>query len=68
MSALVKKNWSNTAGCYVVIVDGNPVRAWYDRRLRLWTIQRVDGNGNQIGHCYYTPVRADVEHELGGAA
>lgn len=30
-------------------------RTWYDRRLRLWTMQELDENGNQTNReCEYT--------------
>lgn len=68
MSALVKKNWNADAHCYEVLAGGQINRVWFDRRLRLWTIQRVDANGDQVGHCHYTPSRTDAERDIGGAA
>lgn len=68
MSALVRKNWNEAAGCYEMLAGGKTVRAWYDRSIRLWTIQEVDASGDQIGACHYTPCRIDAEREIGDAA
>lgn len=35
-------------------------RAWYDRHLRMWTMQNVDGSGNQLGECDYSTDRGMV--------
>jgi len=32
-------------------------RAWYDPHLRLWTLQKTDPAGNQVGEVDYTPER-----------
>ena len=66
--SLVKANWSEEAHCYEVVAGGKTVRAWYDRHIRLWTVQRVDVDGSQIGPCHYTASRIDAEREIGGAA
>jgi len=28
-------------------------RVWYDRHLRMWTLQTVDFSGNQVGEVEY---------------
>lgn len=34
-------------------------RAWYDRHVRLWVVQRIDADGGQVG---------DAEHVVGAKA
>jgi len=41
---------------YYAIVKGYPVRYWYDRHLKLWTIHEVsqpNEDGDQIGESQY---------------
>ena len=33
-------------------IDGSR-RAFYDRRLRAWTMHKIDSDGNQIGEAAY---------------
>lgn len=33
---------------------------WYDPHLRLWTLQTIDNDGNQIGQVDYTVIRANA--------
>lgn len=43
------------------------VQWWYDRSLRLWTIRRVDKQGNQIGEAEYEAHRVNASktaHEM----
>ncbi len=41
-------------------------RTWYDRRLRLWTMQELDANGNQtLKECEYTADKQSAFHFLG---
>ena len=35
-------------------------RIWYDERLRLWTLQVLDDQKNQIGDVEYTPYRREA--------
>lgn len=32
-------------------------RVWFDRNLRLWTLQLLDENGDQVGSVDYTTSR-----------
>ena len=40
-----------------IVVLGRTFRVWYDRNERVWTLQELDAQGNQIGGCRYATSR-----------
>jgi hypothetical protein len=40
--------------------EGN-ARIFYDRHIRLWTMIKLDDEGNQIGNAEYTPCRIEAK-------
>lgn len=36
------------------------VRVWYDRHIRLWTIEKLNAEDFQIGACEYCPTKAEA--------
>ena len=60
---LDKRNWNAAEHCYEVLAggEGRAIRAWWDRHLQLWTIQRVDAAGDQLDHVDYAPNRYTAE-------
>lgn len=48
------------------------IRMWYDRRIRLWTLYPIDGEGNQIAEATYgankaeaLSIKRELENEYG---
>ena len=34
--------------------ENNTKRVWFDNKLRLWTLQHLDAEGNQVGNVDYS--------------
>ena len=35
-------------------------RCWYDPHFRMWTLQHIDNDGNQMGEVEYVPKRVQA--------
>lgn len=53
-----KRNWREEESRYRV----ERVTAFYDRRTRLWIVQRLDRDGNQIAEADYAHTKEHADH------